>query len=149
MRSGDAKENLSVMIMETMAVLENDPLPTILADETQIVELLQNLIGNAIKFHGPDPPLVHISAEQKEDIWVFSVRDNGIGIAHKDLKRIFEMFEQVGKNGHYPGTGIGLAVCARVVERHGGRIWAESKLGKGSTFHFSLPVNGAKRATSK
>jgi len=143
-----AKENLSVMISETKAVVEHDPLPTLVADETQIVELFQNLIGNAIKFHGSHPPLIHISAERKGDTWVFSVKDNGIGIAKKDLKRIFEMFEQVSKNGHYPGIGIGLAVCARVLERHGGRIWAESEVGKGSTFYFSLPVNGTKRRIS-
>jgi signal transduction histidine kinase len=134
------KINLSVAIRESDAVVTNDQLPTVLADETQLVQLLQNLVGNAIKFRRAPParPEVHVSAQVRETECVFTVRDNGIGIAPEYFERIFVIFQRLHAKGEYPGTGIGLAVCRRIVERHGGRIWVESAPGQGSTFYFAL-----------
>jgi len=134
------KLNLSVAIRESDAVVTNDRLPTVLADETQLVQLLQNLVGNAIKFRRAPParPEVHVSAQVGETECVFTVRDNGIGIAPEYFERIFVIFQRLHAKGEYPGTGIGLAVCRRIVERHGGRIWVESAPGQGSTFYFAL-----------
>ncbi len=134
------KINLSVAIRESDAVVTNDRLPTVLADETQLVQLLQNLVGNAIKFRRAPParPEVHVSAQVGETECVFTVRDNGIGIAPEYFERIFVIFQRLHAKGEYPGTGIGLAVCRRIVERHGGRIWVESAPGQGSTFYFAL-----------
>src|SRR5713101_5227276 len=116
----------------------------VLADETQLVQLLQNLVGNAIKFRGGERPLVHVSAQPGGTECVFAVRDNGIGIAPEYFERIFVIFQRLHARGEYPGTGIGLAVCRRIVERHGGRIWVESAPGQGSTFFFALSNrNGA------
>jgi light-regulated signal transduction histidine kinase (bacteriophytochrome) len=111
-----------------------------MADSTQLVQVFQNLIINGIKFHSEKSPEVHISAENKAKEWVFSVRDNGIGIDPQYSEKIFEVFKRLHKKEEYPGTGIGLAVCKKIVERHGGRIWVESELGKGSTFYFTLPI---------
>ena len=110
-----------------------------MGDRPQLVQLMQNLIGNGLKFHGQEPPHVHVSAQSGENEWVFSVRDNGIGIAPKHHERIFEIFGRLHNQQEYPGTGIGLAVCRRVVDRHGGRIWVESEAGHGSVFHFTIP----------
>lgn len=104
------------------------------------MHLLQNLLSNAIKFRGQDPPLVHISADKRDNQWQFAVRDNGIGIDPQYAERIFVLFQRLHTNAEYPGTGIGLSLCKKIVERHGGRIWMESQLGQGATFYFTLPV---------
>jgi len=134
--------NLEMAIEETNAVVTRDRLPTVMGDELQLSQVFQNLVGNAIKFHGEDRPLVHASSEQRGVEWVFSVRDNGIGVAPEHAERIFVIFQRLHGRGEYPGTGIGLAICKKIVERHGGKIWVESQPGKGSTFYFTLPVAG-------
>jgi PAS domain S-box-containing protein len=135
--------NLKVAIEENGAVVTHDPLPTVMADHLQLGQLFQNLIGNAIKFRGNEPPRIHVSAGRKGNVWTFSVRDNGIGIAPEYAQRIFVIFQRLHGRNEYDGTGIGLAICKRIVERHGGRIWAESEVGKGATFYFTLPASKA------
>jgi chemotaxis family two-component system sensor kinase Cph1 len=120
----------------------HDPLPKIMADDVQIESLFQNLIGNALKFRGKKTPKIHFGIEQKDRDWVFSVSDNGIGIDPQYFERIFIIFQRLHNREDYPGTGIGLAISKRIVERHGGRIWIESQSGKGSTFFFTLPIIG-------
>jgi PAS domain S-box-containing protein len=139
----EAVENLQLAIRENGAAVTRDDLPTAMGDHSQLVQLLQNLIGNGIKFHGEEPPRVHVSAERSADFWTFSVSDNGIGIESEYAETIFEVFQRLHTSDAYPGTGIGLAVCKRIVERHGGRIWFESEPGKGTTFFFTLPAAGA------
>jgi light-regulated signal transduction histidine kinase (bacteriophytochrome) len=119
-------------------------LPDIMGDRSQLVQLIQNLIGNGLTYHGDKPPHVHVSAERVGNEWIFSVRDSGIGIDAKYHERIFEIFKRLHDQKEYPGTGIGLAVCRRVVERHGGRIWVESESGCGSVFYFTIPEGTAK-----
>jgi signal transduction histidine kinase len=131
-----AISNLKALIDANDANVRYDDLPTIMADSSQLISLFQNLIDNAIKYRGVDTPMIHISAEQKGDEWLFSVRDNGIGIDLKNSERIFGMFQRI--NSDRPGTGIGLATCKEIVERHGGRIWVESNSGDGSAFCFTL-----------
>jgi PAS domain S-box-containing protein len=137
---------LQSAIADAGASVTWDALPTIQGDASQLVQLFQNLIGNAIKFRGPEPPRVHISATPQGDNWLFSVRDNGIGIDPKFHERIFEIFKRLHTADRYPGTGIGLAICRKVVARHGGRIWIQSELGSGSTFCFTMPNPGAPTA---
>ena len=137
---GYALDNLKGAIEESRAVVTHDPLPTVMADERQLLHLLQNLLSNAIKFRGPEPPHAHLSAERRDSEWLFSVRDNGIGIDPQYAERIFVIFQRLHTNAEYPGTGIGLALCKKIVERHGGRIWMESQLGQGATFYFTLPA---------
>lgn len=135
-----AVKNLQIAIEECQAVVSHDSLPTVMADPVQLGQLFQNLIGNAIKFRGDKAPAVHISAERSGNEWVVSFRDNGIGIDPQYYDRIFVIFQRLHNKEEYPGTGIGLALCKKIVERHGGRIWVESEPGKGSTFHFTLPA---------
>lgn len=134
--------NLHATIEENGAVVTADELPTVRADATQLTELLQNLIGNAIKYRRDEPPRIHVAAARDDGTWRFSVRDNGIGIEAQYRERIFRIFQRLHTASEYPGTGIGLAVCRKIVERHGGRIWVESEPGRGSTFHFTLVDSG-------
>ncbi|MEJ2038369.1 MAG: ATP-binding protein, partial [Desulfosarcinaceae bacterium] len=120
-----------------------DPLPTVMADEMQLYQLFQNLITNAVKFHGAQNPVVKISAENKNSQWIFSIRDNGIGIDPTFFERIFVIFQRLHDRSTYQGTGIGLAITKKIVERHGGRIWVESEPGTGSTFYFTLKDGAA------
>jgi two-component system CheB/CheR fusion protein len=130
--------NLQLAIESSHATITFDPLPVVRADETQLLRLLQNLISNSIKYRSAEPPRIHLSARDAGPEWIISVRDNGIGIDPKYTEYIFTVFKRL-HGREYPGTGIGLAVCKRVVERHGGRIWVESRPGEGSSFYFSLP----------
>jgi light-regulated signal transduction histidine kinase (bacteriophytochrome) len=135
--------NLRAAIEETSASVTWDPLPTESVDEVQLAQLFQNLIGNALKFRGPGVPRVHVSAAEKPDHWQVTVADNGLGIEAQYFERIFMLFQRLHTMGEYPGTGIGLAICKKVVERHGGTIWVTSTPGEGSQFHFTLPKRGA------
>jgi light-regulated signal transduction histidine kinase (bacteriophytochrome) len=136
--------NLRSAIAESGALVTHDPLPTVLADETQLIQLFQNLIGNAIKYQNPGVPQIHISAARNDEKkWLFSVRDNGLGIDPQYFERIFGMFQRLHKRDEFAGTGIGLAICRKIVERHGGSISVESQPGQGSTFRFAL--TGSKR----
>jgi light-regulated signal transduction histidine kinase (bacteriophytochrome) len=112
----------------------------VLADEVQLGQLFQNLLSNAIKFHSDQPPLIYVGAERKHGQWQFQVRDNGIGIDPQYFERIFIIFQRLHTRNQYPGTGIGLAISKRIVERHGGRIWIEPQPGAGTTFFFTLPI---------
>lgn len=131
--------NLMIAVSESHAKITHDPLPVIHADYHQIAQLFQNLIGNAIKFRGDAPPEIHISAVQDGSFWVFSVADNGIGISPENLQRLFQVFVRLDNGRDRPGTGMGLAICKRIAERHNGDIWVESILGNGSVFHFRIP----------
>lgn len=134
-----AVANLQVAVDEGGAVVTGEGLPTVRGDESQLVQLFQNLVANAVKFRGPEPPRVVVSARRDGGEWVFSVRDNGIGIAPRHHERIFRIFQRL-HGRETPGIGLGLSICRRVVERHGGRLWAESEEGRGATFHFTVPV---------
>lgn len=134
-----AIQNLTKTIEESGAVITHDELPLVRANAPQLAQVFQNLLSNAIKFHGESPPRVHVSAEDKGHEWVFSVNDQGIGIDPQYKDRVFVIFQRLHTRQEYPGTGIGLAVCQRIIERHGGRVWFESELGMGSTFYFSVP----------
>ena len=136
---GQARANLATAIEENGALVTNDELPVVMADPVQLLSVLQNLIGNAVKFHGEEPPHIHISARESDGEVKISVRDNGIGIRKEHQERIFLIFQRLHNRKDYPGTGIGLALCKRIVERHGGRIWVESEEGNGATFTFTLP----------
>jgi PAS domain S-box-containing protein len=134
-----ALANLRAAIESSTGTVTYDPLPTINADEFQLVQLFQNLIGNALKFKGAETPRVHISVNEQADTWTFGVKDNGIGIDGEYFDRIFMVFQRLHSRTDYPGTGIGLAICKKVVDRHGGRLWIESGVGSGSTFWFTVP----------
>jgi len=138
-----AVANLQIAIKESKTKVNHDPLPGVMADEGQLVQVFQNLISNAIKFRGKELPCVQVSAMYKEGECVFSVKDNGIGIDPQYFDRIFIIFQRL-HGQEYPGTGAGLSIAKRIVERHGGRIWLESEPGKGSTFYFSIPAKGGK-----
>ncbi|WP_026735739.1 sensor histidine kinase [Fischerella sp. PCC 9605] len=137
--------NLRKRISETGAVITHDELPTVMADGTQLMQLFQNLIGNAIKFRSDKTPEIHIGASRLEDEWLFSVRDNGIGIDPRFSDRIFVIFQRLHTRDEYPGSGMGLAICKKIIECHRGRIWVESQLGEGATFYFTIPVGGRER----
>ncbi|MEC4817645.1 MAG: ATP-binding protein [Scytonema sp. PMC 1069.18] len=140
-----ALANLRKRISETGAVITHDDLPTVMADGTQLMQLFQNLIGNAIKFRSDVTPEIHVGATRLEDEWLFSVRDNGIGIDPRFSERIFVIFQRLHTRDEYPGTGMGLAICKKIVECHRGRIWVESQLDEGATFYFTIPVGGRDR----
>jgi PAS domain S-box-containing protein len=136
---GLALANLRLAIEESEASVTHGPLPVVVADRTQLLQLFQNLVGNALKFRGEDAPRIHVRAERGEGEWRFAVEDNGIGIAPDYQERIFLLFQRLHGRTEYPGTGIGLAICKKIVERHGGRIWVESTGSSGSTFYFTIP----------
>jgi PAS domain S-box-containing protein len=141
-----ALTHLDQAIQESGASVTHDPLPTLAVDRGQMVRLFQNLIGNAVKYRKPDQsPKVHISAEQKGTEWVISIRDNGIGFAPEHASTIFAPFKRLHTVDEYPGTGVGLAICRRIVQAQGGSIWAESQPAEGATFFFTLPVESQKR----
>lgn len=135
-----ALENMAMQIKESSAQVSSDKLPLIKGDFTQMVQLFQNLISNSVKYRGERNPVIKISAESRQKEYVFSVRDNGIGISREYFDKIFLLFQRLNDRSHYEGTGIGLTICKKIVERHGGRIWVESELGKGSTFYFTIPA---------
>ena len=139
-----ALENLRGAIEESDAVVSCDPMPTVLAD-SQIGQVFQNIVGNSIKYRNESPPKVHIGAERKKGEWLFGVKDNGIGIDAENSDRIFVPFQRLHADERIAGTGIGMAICKKIVERHGGRIWVESELGEGSTFYFTIPAEQANR----
>ena len=134
-----ALANVKMAIEESGALVTHDPLPTVMADASQMVQLFQNLFSNAIKFR-KEKPRITVSAVQRGNEWLFSVQDNGIGIAPEFMEYIFKMFEREHASSEYPGTGVGLAICKKIVEHHGGRIWVESEQGKGTTFYFTIPA---------
>lgn len=135
----NALDNLQEALRESCAEIHVLPMPIIMGDDVQLTQLFQNLIGNAVKFRGVEPPRVSVGAEPHGNYWLFSVRDNGIGIETTNYERIFQIFQRLHSRTSYPGTGIGLAVCKKIVERHGGKIWVESESGKGTTFFFTIP----------
>jgi PAS domain S-box-containing protein len=135
----DALANLNMVIEARKPIISHDQLPTIKGYHIHIVRLFQNLVGNALKYCNADRPKIHVACDDKQDQFIISVADNGIGFEMKDAKRVFNLFERLHSDDKFPGSGLGLAVCQRIVERQGGRIWAHSSPGKGSTFYFSLP----------
>jgi PAS domain S-box-containing protein len=136
---GRATDNLKTSIDRSNAAIQRERLPSLYVDKVQMAQVFQNLIGNAIKFRGDEPPRIQVSADLENNEWVFRVSDNGIGMESKYLSRIFHIFKRLHSRAKYDGTGIGLAICKKIVERHGGRIWVESEPGKGSTFYFTIP----------
>jgi hypothetical protein len=141
-----AMRNLEVAIKESGAAIDWDPLPVLWADQRQLILLFQNLLANAIKFRRKDEcPRIHVSSVDSDAEWIISVQDNGIGIDARHAERIFQVFQRLHTRQEYPGTGIGLAVCKKVVERHGGKLWVEAEPGAGCTFRFTIPkpkING-------
>jgi PAS domain S-box-containing protein len=145
----EAVSNLNLSIRDSDAEITHDSLPPVRADKQQLTQLFQNLIDNAIKFRNENKPKVHVSAKTKDDEWIFSVKDNGIGIDPKYYDKIFVIFQRLNGKNNFSGTGLGLALCKKIVERHGGKIWVESQLKKGSTFYFTLPTRGGKNDERK
>jgi light-regulated signal transduction histidine kinase (bacteriophytochrome) len=135
----EALANLQLTIEDTQTKITHDPLPAVLGDPIQLSMIFQNLLGNAMKFRGAEPPCIHIGVREEEGHWIFSIRDNGIGLDPIFAERIFVIFQRLNDRTSYPGTGIGLAICKRIIQRHGGRIWVESQPGQGCTFFFTLP----------
>ena len=143
----DALANLELAVKESKATINQFTLPKIYGNFVQMTQVFQNLIANAIKYQGENTPKVDISAEKKDNMWLFAVKDNGIGIEQWFSERIFIVFQKLHDHRKYPGSGIGLALCKRVIEKHGGKIWFESEVGKGTTFYFTLPVIEEKKKT--
>jgi len=141
-----AVANLQAAVVETDAQVDHGPLPTLAIDRVQFTQLFQNLIGNALKFHNDKSPRIHVAAEQKNGEYILSVRDNGIGIDQEYAGRIFMIFQRLHNHTEYKGSGIGLAICKKIVERHGGRIWVESNPGQGATFYFTVPITGGQKS---
>ena len=137
-------ENLKVQIEENNAIITHDPLPTIVGDEELKVQLFQNIIGNAIKYRSQETPKIHISTIKEKNQYLFSIKDNGIGMSPKHLEKIFTIFQRLHTNEEYEGTGIGLAIAQKIIHQQGGQIWVESEIGKGTTFYFTIPVNNSK-----
>jgi len=138
---GEAMENLQLAIRESGAMVTHGSLPVVNGDRSQLMRVFQNLIANAIKFRkGDAPPSVHVSCERRDGRWRFAVQDNGIGIDRKYFERIFLIFQRLHTRQEYPGTGLGLALCQRIVVRHGGEMWVESDVGQGTTFFFTIPT---------
>ena len=137
----EAVTRLELRIAETGAEISIGPMPVVLADPSQLAQVFQNLIGNALTFRSDKTPRIRVEAAEEEGAVRFSVADNGIGIAPEYHDRIFQMFQRLHTRDRYPGSGIGLAIVQRIVERHGGRVWLESAEGEGSTFFFTLPAN--------
>ena len=135
-----ALEGLTERLQEHGAEVTYDELPTVMADPAQMLVLFQNLVNNSLDYRSEEPPRIVIAAEPEDDMWRFSVQDNGIGIAPEDSERVFNIFEQLHAPEDHPGRGIGLAICRKIVQRHGGRIWVESEPGKGATFYFTVPA---------
>jgi len=134
-----ALQNLQAAIQESGATVTHDPMPTLTVNATQITQVFQNLIGNAIKFRSDQPPHIHICAHLRRDKWLFSVKDNGIGFRNEDAETIFNIFQRLHPRDRYEGSGIGLAICRKIIEQHGGKVYAESTPGHGATFYFTLP----------
>ncbi len=132
--------SLALVVKESAAVVTSDRLPVVSGDPVQLALVFQNLIGNAIRFRGEAPPKVHVSALRERNRWLLSVRDNGIGIAPEHRERIFVLFQRLHGRDRYPGSGIGLTLCKKIIERHGGSIWVGPTTGQGSTIHFTLPL---------
>jgi PAS domain S-box-containing protein len=142
------QRDVQLAVQRNGATVTHDPLPTVLGDDAQLGQLFQNLLTNALKFRGTEAPRVHVSAQRNDLDWRFAVRDNGIGIAPEHVERIFVIFQRLHTAAEYPGTGIGLAICKKIVERHGGRIWVESTPGQGATFYFTIPLRVGTSARS-
>jgi len=140
-----ALKNLQATILDSGAHIVCGLLPEVRVDGSQLLQVFQNLIGNAIKFRRAEPPAIQVTAEKKSKEWVFSVADNGIGIAPEHVEMVFVIFNRLHTREEYPGSGIGLAICKKIMEQHGGRIWVESQPNQGSTFRFTLPVHEARR----
>jgi len=134
-----AVANLQVAIQENQALVHSDPLPIIKADSSQMIQLFQNLLSNAIKFRSDKSPEIRISVTDQNKFWQFTVRDNGLGFDMKHQERIFVIFQRLHTREKYPGSGIGLAICKKIVERHQGRMWVDSLPGQGTAFHFTIP----------
>ena len=138
----DVTMNLKVVIRESNAEIVVTPLPTVLGNRTQLLQLLENLVGNALKYRGQVAPIIEVSATSVGEHWQFAVRDNGIGIDQAHFDRIFQIFQRLHNRGEYSGNGIGLSIARKIVERHRGKIWLTSKLGEGTTFFFTLAKDG-------
>jgi light-regulated signal transduction histidine kinase (bacteriophytochrome) len=145
----DALYNLQEAIKESEAVITYDEMPTLKVDRTQFLQLFQNFISNAIKFRRDIPPRIHIGVREGNVAWLFSIKDNGIGIESKYFDRLYNIFYRLHTKEEYPGTGIGLPICKKIIQRYGGKIWVESELGKGTTFYFTIPKKKKKKFASE
>ena len=135
----DVQKNLHSMIVRNNAIVTKSNMPIVNADKSQLIQLFQNLIHNAIKFRREENPIIHISVKENNEEWIFSIKDNGIGIDQKDFNKLFKTFSRLHNRDKYPGTGIGLVMCKKIIDCHKGRIWLESKIGEGTTFYFTIP----------